>query len=143
MGIVYLAHDEQSDGAVAVKMIRPEIADSVNVERFMREARVTAAWEHPHILRVLEVGEADGRPYFVAPWVEGESLAQRLARERQLPLDDAIRITGQVAEALRTRTRAACCTGTSSPATSSSAGSMRTSPTSGSHAPSLRPTTIG
>lgn len=100
MAMVYLARDIKHDRLVAVKVFRPELAASIGAERFLREIQVTAKLSHPHILPLYDSGEADGFLYYIMPYVEGESLSDLLAREKQLPIHDAIRIAREVAEAL-------------------------------------------
>src|SRR5881409_2717864 len=100
MATVYLARDLKHDRPVALKVLRPELAAVLGAERFLRENRLTAQLQHPHILTLIDSGEADDFLYYVMPYVEGESLHQRLAREGQLPLDEALRITRAVASAL-------------------------------------------
>jgi len=100
MATVYLARDIRHDRAVALKVLQPEVAAAFGPERFLREIRLTARLDHPHILALLDSGEADGLLYYVMPYVEGESLRDRLNREKQLPLDDALQIGRQVARAL-------------------------------------------
>src|SRR3989449_2515850 len=100
MATVYLARDVKHDRPVALKVLRPELAAVVGAERFLREIRLTAQLQHPHILTLIDSGEADGFLYYVMPYVEGESLRQRLEREGQLPLDDALQITRAIASAL-------------------------------------------
>jgi tetratricopeptide (TPR) repeat protein len=100
MATVYLAHDIRHDRPVAVKVLRPELASALGPDRFLREIRIAANLDHPHILPLLDSGEADGLLYYVMPYVEGESLRDRLNREKQLPIDDAIQITLEVADAL-------------------------------------------
>jgi serine/threonine-protein kinase len=100
MAVVYLAHDVKHDRAVAVKVLRPEIAAALGPERFLREVQITARLNHPHILPLLDSGEADGFLYYVMPYVEGESLRARLEREAQLPLEEALQITREAADAL-------------------------------------------
>ena len=100
MATVYLAHDRKHDRQVALKLLRPELAASLGAERFLHEIRTTAKLTHPYILPLHDSGEVDGLLYSVMPYVEGESLRQRLVRERQLPLDDALRIASDVAGAL-------------------------------------------
>jgi serine/threonine protein kinase/tetratricopeptide (TPR) repeat protein len=100
MATVYLAHDRKHDRQVALKLLHPELAASLGTERFLQEIRTTAKLTHPYILPLHDSGEADGLLYYVMPYVEGESLRQRLIRERQLPLDDALRIACDVAGAL-------------------------------------------
>ncbi|HSR15199.1 MAG TPA: protein kinase [Gemmatimonadales bacterium] len=100
MAIVFLAHDLRHDRPVALKVLQPEIAAAFGPERFLREIRLTAQLDHPNILALLDSGEADGLLYYVMPYVEGESLRDRLQRERQLPLEQALAIARQVAGAL-------------------------------------------
>jgi serine/threonine-protein kinase len=100
MATVYLAHDVRHDRSVALKVLRPELAAILGGERFLKEIRLTANLQHPHILGLHDSGEVDGLVYYVMPYVEGESLRQRLAREHQLPVEDAIRIATEVAGAL-------------------------------------------
>src|SRR5690242_19292628 len=100
MATVYLARDLKHDRQVAVKVLRPELAALLGVERFLSEIRVTAHLQHPHILPLFDSGQAGGLIYYVMPHVEGESLRQRLAREKQLPLETAVEITRAVASAL-------------------------------------------
>jgi len=100
MAVVYLARDRKHDRRVALKVLRPELAAAVGAERFLREIEVSAALRHPHIVPLFDSGEAAGFLFYVMPYVEGESLRARVQRERQLPLDDAVRITLQVADAL-------------------------------------------
>jgi len=100
MATVYLAHDLRHDRPVALKVLRPELAASLGPERFLQEIRIAARLQHPHILPVHDSGEAAGRLWYTMPYVEGESLRQRLAREGQMSLDQAVRIVGQVLSAL-------------------------------------------
>jgi serine/threonine protein kinase len=100
MATVYLAHDERHDRSVAIKVLRPEIAAALGAERFLREIAITARLDHPHILTLIDSGAADGFLFYVVPYVRGESLRSRLAREKQLPVAEAVRITQQVAGAL-------------------------------------------
>ena len=100
MATVYLARDLKYDRLVAVKVLRPELAAVLGAERFLREIRLTAQLQHPHILTLIDSGEADGFLYYVMPYVEGESLRQRLERQGQLPLDEAIGNTRAIASAL-------------------------------------------
>ncbi len=102
MATVYLAHDLKHPRRVAIKVLKPEIAATSGPERFLREINLTAGLTHPHIMPLLDSGEADGLPFFVMPFVEGETLRKRLEREGQLPLEDALRIAGEVADALST-----------------------------------------
>jgi serine/threonine protein kinase len=100
MATVYLAHDLRHGRKVALKVLRPELAAVIGADRFLQEIRVTAALQHPHILPLHDSGEAQSFLYYVMPFVDGESLRHRLGRERQLPIDDAIRITTEAASAL-------------------------------------------
>jgi serine/threonine-protein kinase len=100
MATVLLAHDVKHDRPVALKVFRPEVAAALGAERFLREIRVTAGLNHPHILPLLDSGEAGGCLFYVMPYVEGESLRGRLDREGPLPVDDALRIAREVADAL-------------------------------------------
>jgi serine/threonine-protein kinase len=100
MATVYRAHDTHHDRPVALKVLHPELAASLGVERFQREIRLAARLQHPHILGVYDSGETDGYLWFTMPFVEGESLRDRLTRERQVPIADAVRITREVALAL-------------------------------------------
>jgi len=100
MATVYLAEDLKHRRQVAVKVLRPELASALGPERFLREITITAQLDHPHILPLLDSGQAGASLFYVMPFVEGESLRDRLVREKQLPLDDALRIAGEVADAL-------------------------------------------
>jgi predicted ATPase/tRNA A-37 threonylcarbamoyl transferase component Bud32 len=101
MATVYLADDLRHQRQVAVKVLRPEVAESLGAERFLREITTTANLRHPHILPLFDSGEADGHLYYVMPYAEGESLRDRLEREHQLPLDEALRLADEVADALQ------------------------------------------
>ena len=100
MATVYLAHDVRHDRKVALKVLRPELSAILGGERFLAEIKTTANLQHPHILSLFDSGEADGLVFYVMPFVEGESLRDRLTRERQLPVDEAVRIATEVADAL-------------------------------------------
>jgi serine/threonine-protein kinase len=100
MAFVYLATDLRHQRRVAVKVVRPELSASVGRDRFLREIETAARLQHPHIVPVYDSGQADGVLYYVMPYVQGESLRDRLARERQLPVEDVVRITREVSEAL-------------------------------------------
>ncbi|MGH7694271.1 MAG: protein kinase domain-containing protein [Gemmatimonadaceae bacterium] len=100
MASVYLAHDVKHDREVALKMLHPELADVLGAERFLKEIRISARLDHPHILTLIDSGVAAGTLYYVLPYVRGESLRARLDRERELPLEEALAITRQVASAL-------------------------------------------
>ena len=100
MATVYRAEDVRHGRTVAIKVLLPELAESIGAERFLREIEVTAGLTHPNVLPLLDSGTADGLLYYVMPFMEGESLHDRLQREPQLPLDDAVVIVRQVAAAL-------------------------------------------
>ena len=100
MATVYLARDLPQDRSVAVKVMHPRLASALGPGRFLREIEIARAMAHPHIVPLYESGSAEGLLYYVMPYVEGESLFQRLERERRLPLGDALRITHDVAAAL-------------------------------------------
>ncbi|HUF29478.1 MAG TPA: serine/threonine-protein kinase, partial [Gemmatimonadaceae bacterium] len=100
MATVYLARDPQDDTPVAVKVLEPDLAGSVGAQRFLREIRITAQLDHPGILTLSDSGESDGTLYYVMPYVEGESLGGRMKRDRQLSIDESIRIVLEVADAL-------------------------------------------
>src|SRR3954451_14765249 len=100
MATVYLARDIRHGRQVAIKVLREDVAHRMGAERFLREIRTTATLSHSHILPLYDSGEADGVVYYVMPFVEGESLRDRLARSRQLPLDEALDIARSVASAL-------------------------------------------
>ena len=100
MAVVYLATDLRHDRIVAIKVFKPELAAALGGERFLREIKITAKLNHPHIVPLLDSGEADGLLYYVMPFIEGESLRQRLDREGKLSVDQGIRITDQIASAL-------------------------------------------
>ena len=100
MATVYLARDLRHDREVAVKVLRPELAAVIGAERFLAEIKTTAALQHPHILPLFDSGEAASQLFYVMPLIEGESLRDRLTREKQLPIADAVRIGTEVAGAL-------------------------------------------
>jgi serine/threonine-protein kinase len=100
MATVYLAHDLRHDRDVAIKVLHPELAAALGAERFLAEIKTTAKLQHPHILPLLDSGEADGLLYYVMPYVSGESLRSRLERETQLAVDDAVRIAREALSAL-------------------------------------------
>jgi serine/threonine-protein kinase len=100
MATVYLARDLRHSRLIAVKVLHRELAASLGPERFLREIQIAGQLSHSNILALYDSGEADGLLYYVMPYVEGDSLRQRLAREKQLSLEDAVRITGDVADAL-------------------------------------------
>jgi eukaryotic-like serine/threonine-protein kinase len=101
MATVYLARDLKHDRLVALKVLLPELAASLGPDRFQREIKLAARLQHPHILTVHDSGEAAGQLWFTMPYVEGESLRDRLRRERQLSIEDALRITREAAQALQ------------------------------------------
>ena len=100
MATVYLARDKKLDREVALKVLRPELGAVLGSQRFLAEIKISARLDHPHILTLIDSGEADGLLYYVLPYVRGESLRSRILRERQLGLDEAVAITKQVASAL-------------------------------------------
>ena len=100
MATVYLARDEKHDRPVALKLLHPDLGSTLGAERFLREIRLTARLDHPHILPVLDSGETLGRLWYTMPYVEGETLRDRLRREPQLPVDDALAVVREVADAL-------------------------------------------
>jgi serine/threonine-protein kinase len=100
MATVYLARDLKHGRPVAVKVLRPDLAASLGADRFLREIKITASLNHPHILPLLDSGEVDSFLYYVMPYVEGESLRETLIRERQLPIEEALEITCAVADAV-------------------------------------------
>jgi serine/threonine-protein kinase len=100
MATVYLAEDVKHHRKVAVKVMRPDLAQTLGADRFLREVEIAAQLSHPHILPVYDSGQAEGLLYYVMPYVEGESLQERMQRESQLPVEDALRIAREVAEAL-------------------------------------------
>ncbi len=100
MATVYLAEDLKHHRRVAIKVLSPDLAAAIGGDRFLREIEISAGLHHPHILPLYDSGEADGLLYYVMPYVEGESLRTRLDREKQLPLDDAVRLAREVADAL-------------------------------------------
>jgi serine/threonine-protein kinase len=100
MATVYLAHDIKHDRKVAIKVLHPDLGAALGSERFLAEIRTTARLQHPHILPLLDSGDADGLLYYVMPLVTGETLRTRLERERQLPIVDAVLIAREIADAL-------------------------------------------
>jgi serine/threonine-protein kinase len=100
MAVVYLARDLRHDRPVALKVLRAELAAAVGAERFLREIHIAAALQHPNILPLHDSGDAGGLFYYVMPYVEGESLRDRLTREGPLPLADALTIAAETADAL-------------------------------------------
>ncbi|MGH7635859.1 MAG: serine/threonine-protein kinase, partial [Gemmatimonadaceae bacterium] len=100
MATVYLARDVRHNRKVALKVLRPDLGAIVGVNRFLSEIQVTANLQHPKLLPLFDSGEADGLLFYVMPYIEGETLRARLDREKQLPVDDAIRIATSIASAL-------------------------------------------
>jgi eukaryotic-like serine/threonine-protein kinase len=100
MATVYLAEDLRHDRRVALKVLRPELAAVIGAERFLAEIKLTANLQHPHILPLFDSGEADSFLFYVMPFVQGESLRDRLNREKQLPVDESVRLACEVASAL-------------------------------------------
>ncbi len=100
MATVYLAEDVKHHRKVAVKVLRPELAAVLGTERFLQEIEIAAQLQHPHILALYDSGEADGFLYYVMPYVEGESVRDKLAKEGELPIGDAVRILRDVVDAL-------------------------------------------
>jgi serine/threonine-protein kinase len=100
MATVYLAHDIKHNRPVALKVLHPELAATLGPDRFRREIEIAARLLHPHILPVHDSGEAAGQLWYAMPYVEGESLRDRLRRERQLSVDEALRIARETAQAL-------------------------------------------
>jgi hypothetical protein len=100
MATVWLAQDLRHDRKVAVKVLRPSLVAVIGAERFLAEIKTTAGLQHPHILPLHDSGEADGQLFYVMPRIEGESLRDRLEREKQLPIPDAVRIATEIASAL-------------------------------------------
>ncbi|MGK2963960.1 MAG: protein kinase domain-containing protein [Gemmatimonadaceae bacterium] len=100
MATVYLAEDVRHHRKVAIKVLHPELSAVLGGERFLKEIELTANLQHPHILPLFDSGTAEGLLYYVMPYVDGETLRERLTRERQLPIPDAVRIASDVADAL-------------------------------------------
>jgi serine/threonine-protein kinase len=100
MATVYLAHDLKHDRKVAIKVLKPELGAVIGAERFLAEIKVTANLQHPNLLPLFDSGEAAGLLYYVMPFVEGETLRARIEREKQLPVDDVIRLASLMAGAL-------------------------------------------
>src|SRR3954454_23926709 len=100
MAAVFLARDLRHDRDVAIKVLHAELAAALGADRFLAEIKTTARLQHPHILPLLDSGETGGLLFYVMPLVDGETLRARLERERQLPIDDALRIATETAGAL-------------------------------------------
>jgi serine/threonine-protein kinase len=100
MATVFLAEDLKHGRQVAIKVLHPELAASMGGDRFLREIEIAAGLEHPHILSLIDSGETGGLFYYVMPYVDGESLRERLKRQKQLPIEEAVRIGQEVADGL-------------------------------------------
>ena len=100
MATVYLAHDIKHDRDVAIKVLKPELGAVLGVERFLSEIKVTANLQHPNLLPLFDSGEVEGLLFYVMPYVEGETLRARLEREKQLPVEEAVRLSVAIAQAL-------------------------------------------
>ena len=100
MGVVYLAHDLRHDRAVAIKVLLPHVASAIGVERFFREIQITAKLTHPHIVPLLDSGEAAGHLFFVAPFMAGDSLRTMVRRGEPRPLEEVLRLVREIGEAL-------------------------------------------
>src|SRR5438309_4089481 len=97
---VYVAQDRRHGREVAVKVLRPDVAAAIGAERFLREITIAARLTHPNVLPLIDSGQAAGSLYYVMPYVRGESLRQRLAREGRLPLRDALRVARELGAGL-------------------------------------------
>src|SRR2546422_6386556 len=100
MATVYLAYDLKHGRKVAIKVLHPERAAGIGHERFLREIEIAARLTHPHVLPLHDSGAADGRLFYVTPYIAGGSLREKLEREKQLPLEEALQITREIASAL-------------------------------------------
>jgi serine/threonine-protein kinase len=100
MATVFLANDLRHDRQVAIKVLKPELAAVIGAERFLREIKTIASLQHPHILGLIDSGEVNGTAYYVMPYIDGESLRDRIDREKQLPVPDAVRLASEVSSAL-------------------------------------------
>ena len=100
MATVYLAHDERHGRKVAVKVLRDDLASSLGADRFLREIKISANLTHPHIVPLYDSGESDGLLFYVMPFIEGETLGQRLHRVGKLPVAEAVGILREVSDAL-------------------------------------------
>jgi eukaryotic-like serine/threonine-protein kinase len=118
MATVFLAHDLKHHRRVAIKVLHPELAAVLGPERFLREIEIAASLTHPHILPLHDSGEADGLLYYVMPFVDGESLRQRLSQRQRLPPGEAVGIARDILAALGYAHQHASSTGTSSRRTS-------------------------
>ena len=104
---VYVAQDRRHGREVAVKVLRPDVAAAIGAERFLREITIAARLTHPNVLPLIDSGQAAGSLYYVMPYVRGESLRQRLAREGRLPLRDALRVARELGAGARSRSAGA------------------------------------
>ncbi len=100
MAVVFLAHDERHERDVALKILKPELASEIGADRFLREIKLAARLTHPHILPLFDSGDADGLLFYVMPYIDGESLRERLNRDGQLPLGLVVEMTRQIGAAL-------------------------------------------
>src|SRR3569832_1238799 len=100
MATVYLAEDLKHERKVALKLLKPELAAVLGADRFVQEIKTTAALQHPHILPLFDSGTADGFLFYVMPYIQGETLREKLNRETQLGVPEAVRLAGEVADAL-------------------------------------------
>src|SRR5881275_2267324 len=100
MATVYLAHDVRHNRKVAIKIMQPELAALIGAERFLHEIETTANLQHPNILPLFDSGRVEGTVFYVMPYVQGASLRNRLNRETQLPIADALRIAAEIAAGL-------------------------------------------
>ncbi len=121
MATVYLADDLKHERKVALKVLKPELAAVVGAERFLAEIETTANLQHPHILPLFDSGEADSFLFYVMPYIEGETLRGRIDREKQLPVNEAVRIATAVASALQTAHEKGIATPFAGPASGPSA----------------------
>src|SRR5881628_714451 len=96
MAVVHLAEEKKHARKVAIKILKREFTASLGAERFLREIGIAARLSHPHIVPLIDSGESDGSLYYVSPFIPGGSLRDRLNREKKLPIDDAVRIVGEV-----------------------------------------------
>jgi len=100
MATVFLAEDPRHDRWVAIKVLKPDVATAIGAERFLREIHIAAQLHHPHILGLIDSGQADGLLYYVMPYVSGDTLRERIEREGALPIPEAVRLLREIADAL-------------------------------------------
>ena len=112
MAVVHLAEERKHKRQVAIKILRQDVGITVGAERFLREIGIAARLSHPHIVPLIDSGEAEGLLYYVSPFVPGGSLRDRLNREKQLAVDDALRIATRSAQVSTTRIATGSCTAT-------------------------------